>query len=220
MTSNEFDRRQWLARAGLLTAFGALWSPTAANAQNDDRGRTPNLEFDVACLGHTFRPIFPGPPYAPVQATPPPDLPGVGGPDSRGAVFIVEGLVYPAGTIPAGNGFDPASVPAQGHWLCRGWFISYLDRVLPHVVTTQEYLCGLITPAQPSPADTLVSSGVEGAIAVANRAVIGGTGRLRHARGDIRQVVIGLNTTVLLPPEVTGGAPFLAPNFRFYCDLA
>jgi hypothetical protein len=87
-------------------------------------------------------------------------------------------------------------------------------------VTTQEYLFGLMTPAQPSPADTLVSSGVEGAIAVAHRAVIGGTGRLRHARGDIRQVVIGLNTTVLLPSEATGGAPFLAPNFRFYCDLA
>ena len=220
MTSNDVDRRQWLTRAGMLTAFGALWSPAAASAQTADHGRTPNLVFDVACLGHTFRPIFPGPPFSPVQVTPPPDLPGVGGPDSRGAVFIVEGLVYPAGTIPDGNGFNPDSVRGQGHWLCRGWFISYLDRVLPHVVTTQEYLFGLMTPEQLSPEDTLVSSGVEGAIPVANRAVIGGTGRLRHARGDIRQVVIGLNTTVLLSPEATGGAPFLAPNFRFYCDLA
>jgi hypothetical protein len=205
MTVKTLDRRQWLTHTSALAAFGALWPVSAARASdNDDQGRA-SLVIDVACLGFTFRPVFPGPPYAPVQSTAPPDL---GGTDSRGASFIVEGLIYPGGEIPDGPGFDPSSSEATGHWLCRGWLVSYVERVLPHALTTQEYLLAMITPESPSPADTLVSSGLEGGIEVAHRPVLGGSGRYRRARGEVEQRVIGTNTTEILPG-------LFAPTFRF-----
>ncbi|MPY89425.1 MAG: hypothetical protein GEU99_16040 [Luteitalea sp.] len=101
------------------------------------------------------------------------------------------------------------SAEAMGHWFCRGWFIFDPARPLPHVITTQEYVLGLITDDQGSPPDTLVSSGLEGGIELAQRAVIGGSGRHRHARGHVLQQTLGTNTTVL-----TGGTD-PAPNFRF-----
>jgi hypothetical protein len=121
--------------------------------------------------------------------------------------------VYRAGTITEASGFDPFSAPAIGHWFCRGWFIAHLERPLPHVITTQEYLFDLITPEHLSPVNTLVSSGVEGGVELAHRAVIGGTGRYRHARGDVRQLTIGTNTTELVPGVLA------APPFRFFFRL-
>lgn len=206
MDTIALDRREWLSRTGAVAAFASLWSAQASAADSDRHHSRADLVVEVACLGETFSPVFPGPPYAPKQSTPPPD---VGGTDSRGASFFVEGLIYHAGTIPDGAGFDPASASGGGVWLCRGWFMSHTGRVHPHVVTTQEYLFGLPTAAQPSPAHTLVSSGVEGGIALAHRAVIGGSGRHRHARGDVQQLTIGTNTTEILPGV-------FAPNFRFF----
>jgi hypothetical protein len=121
--------------------------------------------------------------------------------------------VYPAGMIPPGPGFDPGAATAMGHWLCRGWFLHKPDRPQPGVVTMQEYLLGIITQEVPSPADTLASSGVEtGGFPVPPtvRAITGGTGRYRHARGEVVQEITGTNTTTL---NVFGGP---APNFRFH----
>jgi hypothetical protein len=205
MTANALDRRQWLTRTSALAALGAMWSARPAQAHDDDNRERADLVIDVACLGYTLRPNFPGPPYAPVQSTPPADL---GGTDSRGASFIVEGLIYRGGTIKEATGFDPFSRRAIGHWFCRGWFVSHTERPLPHALTTQEFVLGMITPEQLSPPDTLVSSGLEGGPAVFHRAVIGGTGRYRHASGDQQERVIGTNTTLLLPG-------LLAPTFRF-----
>jgi hypothetical protein len=212
MTANDLDRRQWLTRAGAVAALGALWSgrPTAAQgdaaqsetAQSEDGElRKADHVIDVACQGHTFRPFFPE------GSTPPPDL---GGTDSRGGSFFVEGLIYRAGTIKQGPGVDPFGEQAIGQWFCRGWFMAHLDRPFPHVITTQEYLFGIITPDNLSPRHTLASSGVEGGFKLAHRAVIGGSGRYRRARGDVRQLTIGSNTTELVPGALD------APNFRFF----
>jgi hypothetical protein len=91
--------------------------------------------------------------------------------------------------------------------------MAHTERPLPHVMTTQEYLFGLITPEHLSPVDTLVSSGVEGGFELAHRAVIGGSGHYRHARGDVRQVTTGTNTRELVPGVLA------APTFRFLFRL-
>jgi hypothetical protein len=69
----------------------------------------------------------------------------------------------------------------------------------------------MINPDNLSPADTLASSGVEngGAGLPAVRAVTGGTGRYRGARGQVRQETVGTNTSVLN----VFGMP--APTFHF-----
>jgi hypothetical protein len=198
------DRRRVLATAGGLAAMAALWQPEAALAgdrddDTDDRHRG-DLVLDVACLGQTLA-LDMG---AALDA---------GSGDLRGVGFFVEGLIYRSGTIPAGPGFDPASAEAVGTWLCRGWFMLHGGRPEPHVVSTQEYMLGVVTPTNPTPRDQLVSSGTEGGVLRAVRSVIGGTGRYRRARGEVVQHLIGTNTTVL---NVVG---MPAPNLRFVFEL-
>jgi hypothetical protein len=196
ITEELLDRRQVVARAGGLAALAALWAPSHAVARVPPRRPRGDLVLDVACLGDTLAPDF----GAALDA-------GAG--DLRGVGFFVEGLIYRAGKIPNGPGFDPASATAIGTWLCRGWFMLHPGRPLPHVVSTQEYMLGIVTPENPTPRNQLVSSGPEGGVPLAVRSVIGGTGRYRHARGEVDQHLIGTNTTVL---NVVG-AP--APNLRF-----
>jgi len=127
----------------------------------------------------------------------------------------VEGALYRGGTIPPGAGFDPANATPIGHWLCRGWFMNHPERPAPGAITTQEYLLEVIDSSEaPSPTNTLVSSGLEGGATEFTRAVIGGSGRYRDARGDVVQETIGTNTTILN----VFGAP--APNFRFHFNFA
>ncbi|MBA0125112.1 hypothetical protein H0B56_06115 [Haloechinothrix sp. YIM 98757] len=185
-------RRNVLAASG-IGALAALWPAGQASAQGTPPGHTV---FDVACLGGTFSANF----GEAIDAD---------GGDFRGVGFFVEGLLYPEGTIPDGDGFDPASAEATGLWLCRGWFMFHPDRPLPHVVTTQEYLFGAVSGDNPSPADQLVSSGLEGGVSETVRSAIGGTGRFRHHSGEVVQQVIGTNTTVLRDIGEH------APNFRF-----
>lgn len=196
--------RREVLRTGVLAGVAAALWPAARAAAGDPataehrgwRNRSAYLTLDVACLGQTFAPDFTGAVNAAAG-------------DLRGTTFNVEGLVYPAGTIPEGEGFDPASVPATGLWLCAGWFILHPDRPLPHVATTQHYLLGPVTGQDPSPADQLVSSGLEGGVPEVVRPVVGGIGRHRKAGGQVVQTVTGTNTTTL---RIVGEP---APNFRF-----
>jgi hypothetical protein len=204
-TERPLDRRKMLASAGSLAALAAMWQPAAALARDrdddddDDRERG-DLVLDVALLGDTFAPDM----GAALDA-------GAG--DLRGVGFFVEGLIYPAGTIPAGPGFDPASEDAFGTWLCRGWLMLHSGRPEPHAITTQEYLLGIVTPSNPTPRDQLVSSGPEGGVPRAVRSILGGTGRYRRARGEVVQHLIGTNTTVLNVLGMPG------PNLRFVFDF-
>jgi hypothetical protein len=200
MDESLVNRRELLT-GGVIAALGALWLPWKAEAATTPPPGTEGatVVFDVACLGNTFGPNM--------QAV----LDAKGG-DLRGGSWFVEGLIYPAGTIPAGDGFDPALVPATGHWFCRGAFMINPARPLPHGVTTQDFQFGDITAAQLSAPDQLVASGVEGGGTV-TRAVIGGTGRYRGVTGEMIEQVIGTNKTLLND----GFGP--APNFRFYVTL-
>ena len=191
-------RRKILTASSLLMAAGLLWKPQPVAAR-EGRGRGGHLVLDVACLGDTFAPNFNG-------------ALDQGSGDLRGTSFYVEGLIYPAGTIMPGTEFDLQSAPAMGHWFCRGWFTTFPDRPEPGVITSQEYLLDFITPETLSPEDTLASSGVEnaGLGLPAVRAVIGGTGRYRDARGEVVQETVGTNTSVLNVFDVP------APTFSFH----
>ncbi len=192
------SRRKVLAASPLLVAAGLMWKPQPVAAR-EGRGRGGDLALDVACLGDTFAPNFNS-------------VLDVSSGDLRGGSFYVEGLIYPEGTIEPGTVFDLESTDAIGHWLCRGWFMTNPARPEPSVVTSQEYLLGVFDfPETVSPENTIASSGLEngGPGFQAVRAIIGGTGRYRDARGEVVQETVGTNTSVLN----VFGAP--APTFKF-----
>lgn len=196
------DRRKMLGASALAAATAAMWRPQSASGVGQERGRS--LVFDVACLGTSFAPNVSGGL----------DLPSG---DLRGVSFIVEGLIFPAWTIPDGVEFDlDLAPPATGAWFCRGWFTSHPGRPLPYTMNVQEYVLDPITDDNLSPPDTLTSSGPEGAVEEQDfvRAVIGGTGKHRGAQGEVAMETIGTNSSIL---NLFGGT---SPNFRFHFDFA
>ena len=96
----DLDRRQLFTRAifgSVAAAAGLAAVPSEAEA-NDPH----TLTFDVACDCRT----------------------GVFGPN-RGDVFIIQGKIFPAGTLPSGTATnDPThsvnGVAPIGEWICRG----------------------------------------------------------------------------------------------------
>lgn len=78
--------------------------------------------------------------------------------------LCVEGVIYPEGTIPDGARFVVTLDDAIGRWFCRGWLIIDDNRPEPHMNTDQQYFFGAVNPTEMFPADTLMSSGVEGAL--------------------------------------------------------
>lgn len=205
-----FDRRKLfkhgLLWGGLAAAAATPGSALAVDGPRDGRlsaarRRRRALALDVACLGHTLR-LAPAPVGNPVETA-------LGSGLLYGTSFLVEGNLYPAGTI-QGEEFDPEGAPASGHWFCRGWIMGRSDREEPGVLTTQEYLLERITDASPYPRSQLASSGIEPGPVGASvpRSLIGGTGEFAGSRGEVIQRVTGTNTTSL--PD---GSP--GPNFQF-----
>ena len=196
------DRRKMIGGVGGLAALGALWSTPVASAalSRAKRAAAGNFAVDVAVIGTGLG--------IDLEAA----IDAAHG-DLRGASFFVEGMIYPAGTIPAGAGFNPASATAIGNWLCRGWMIFTPARPDPQMVTHQEFMLGVIGPSNLAPEDQITTSGIEASGGTWVRSVTGGTGRFRHARGEETQHVIGTNTTVL---NKIGGH---AANFHFSFEL-
>ena len=146
-------------------------------------GRVQTVVYDVACDARTFRLNKSG---TLLDAR-------------RGDGFIVEGKIYPAGTIPAGGtmdnpgSFDLDTAPGSvGTWVCRGTFNSDIEDILkgahPHLYSTQLHLFNNDSG--------LVHEGPEGG-APQLRALIGGTGGLAGAAGQVREEPIGVNRTGL-----------------------
>lgn len=98
---------------------------------------------------------------------------------TRGACFITEGNIYPAGTIQGdGASFDPNSEGAIGRWFCRGTHLvraSEIPAAPLWVDTAQTYYL-------PSDRHSLVTDGLEGSGTML-RAVTGGTGQFRGYLG-------------------------------------
>lgn len=124
-----------------------------------------------------------------------------------GNPFVTQGYIYPAGTLDGHNGVNPNGSPefpdkVIGEWTCRGYFIGNGAETVsgPLVITTQLYDFYKTRGFEENKQSThrnLISEGYELAdIGVTGRrAITGGTGRFRHAGGEARQVLIGLNAS-------------------------
>lgn len=123
----------------------------------------------------------------------------------RGDSFIVEGRIYPAGTIEPGGSleapgpFDPTSASGSiGTWVLRGTFNHDFTEILagasPFVFGTQYFLF--------DDGRVLVSEGGHGGPPQL-RTIIGGAGDLSGATGDVLEEVMGVNATGLFNQRFT-----------------
>ncbi len=198
------DRRKLLAGVGLGAAVvGGVAGAASASASGSSgvEIRKETVTFDVACIGDTWR-------DSPVRDQEPGDY--------RGTPFMVEGFIYPEGTVQP-NGFVPSDNGAIGHWFCRGFLLIHSQRPEPHLASVQEYQFGRISESNLFPADSITTSGIEGTVLpepVMHRAVVGGTGIYRAATGELTQTNLGFNTSLL-----RDGSGDAAPNFRCQFDL-
>ena len=184
-------RKALLSSTGMLTAGSALALAAGTSEAHAGSPRVHGPVLDIATRFSTFRVSLPDGANEPSP---------IGVP--RGASFLLEGEIFEGGTITPGLLFDiEAHIGARiGHWFCWGNIIATVDRPDPHVVSTQEYVFGEISPQAPFPPDKLISGGMEGSLTPAHnpqmRAVLGGSGRFAGASGHLAQFLIGQNTDV------------------------
>jgi hypothetical protein len=185
-----------LGGGGVIAATALGGSSALAAAESELDGNAKKVVYEVACLGDTCR-LWP---YPGSEASG----------DLRGSEFVVEGRIYRRGTIPPGDGFDPFSKPSIGLWVCTGWVLLHPDRSSPEQFSWQLFAVGEFKPGERHPRNMLMSLGFDSSQppdAVNERALTGGTGKYRGARGAHLLFHLGHNTTVI--PEI---GP--APNFR------
>jgi hypothetical protein len=139
----------------------------------------------------------------------------------RGDTFVVNGKIFPGGSIPSGDttgALSPDSDGSIGTLICRGLFVVNAADLSNGVNISQAsdqqfYL---------DEGNGLVTQGVEGTVAVM-RAVIGGTGQYSGAIGQVSEEVLGWNETgglnlrftfnlVMLNPQAA--APFSSAKKR------
>ena len=149
------------------------------------------LQFDVAESGPKF--VYDEAPVFPDQ------LPAYGN------AFVTQGYIYPYGTLTASNGVNPDGSPefpelVLGEWTCRGYFIGDGAYTVtgPWVITTQLYdfydQPGY-APNKSLGENSLISEGYElvDDNVPGKRALTGGTGTFRFARGQSDQTKLGHN---------------------------
>ena len=148
-----------------------------------DRDGVRTLVYDVACDARTFRLNKSG---TLLDAR-------------RGDGFIVQGKIYPAGTIQPGGTpdnpgpFDPDTAPGSiGTWICRGNFNFDIGDILkganPHLFSTQLHLFGN--------GNGLSHEGPEGG-APEVRSLTGGMGVFSGVAGEVLEEPLGVNRTGL-----------------------
>ena len=166
--------------AGAAVVGIALARPVALGASGTDDDTTQTFVLDVAIDAHTLRLN---------------NDPSAAGIPRRGSTFIVNGKIYPGGTIPAGvTSFDPDTAPGSlGTWVCRGVFVADFADIFVNgsaalaFDTTQIFLLD-------SDHNALFTEGMEGNVGVTtHRAVTGGTGGYRRVVGTVKQETIGVN---------------------------
>ena len=191
---------QGLGLVGLAVGSGATGA-LASGVLRGDGWRSQSLAVEVACLGELWREA--------VRANPADDA------DFR-APFIIEGWIYPIGTI-KGDGFIPTAEGTIGRWFCTGYVTIDASRAEPHGLTSQSLYFGTITPERVFPPSMLTTHGLEGTSdrnQVAVRAVTGGAGDYQGATGQVSQRVIATNTSLF-----ADGTNDPAPCWRMDFDL-
>ncbi|MEP7075362.1 MAG: hypothetical protein ABI878_06095 [Acidobacteriota bacterium] len=132
---------------------------------------TRTLRFDVAVDGPSMR----GVDFAPL----------------RGNTFIVNGKIFPGGTLQPGvQQNDPGASGSIGDWLCRATIVNDLPTLqpgMPALFNTQIMRFN----AQ----DQLTVEGLESPQVPWVRAITGGTGDFLGASGSVRVETIGTNVT-------------------------
>jgi hypothetical protein len=115
----------------------------------------------------------------------------------RGATAIINGKIYPDGTIAPGDGLDIDTLTGSiGTWITRHTFNVDLSQILagahPALSSTQYYL---FSPTGVSDGEeALLSEGPEFG-ATTHRVVLGGTGRYRGVIGEVQEETVGFNST-------------------------
>jgi hypothetical protein len=180
------NRTRIIALIVAAAALLAVAAPYAGAALADERGRTTTLEFDVSEDMTRF--VFNK------------DVVYEDGMPADGSAFITRGYLYEAGTLQGdGDGVNEDGSPQYpdkliGEWICSGYMINDAGHATGGVwvFSTQFFQFG-DTPG----AETIVSQGYELAdVGVAvSRAITGGTGAYRDARGQGDQTMLGLNAT-------------------------
>ena len=182
--------------SGLLLLLANIISNTNALAEESTTAKffgSHVLEFDVAESAPKF--VFD---EAPVFDD---------GFPAYGNSFVTQGYIYPFNTLSDSNGVNPDGSPefpelVIGEWTCRGFFIGDGAHTLtgPWVITTQHYDFydepGFADNKQSSSKNIisdgyeLVDIGIEG-----ERAITGGTGIFKRARGEAVQTLLGFNAS-------------------------
>lgn len=126
-----------------------------------------------------------------------PDIVHEDGYPVHGSTFITQGYLYPAGTLDGSDGVNADGSPefpdkVIGIWICRGWVLGETmgSDGLPSAISTQFFQLGKKHGNR-----TIVTEGYEfmqpdGPFL---RAITGGTGEYRNARGEQIQEVLGIN---------------------------
>ncbi|MGQ0836528.1 MAG: hypothetical protein ACT4O5_16705 [Gammaproteobacteria bacterium] len=172
----------WLVIAGLLLTAPTWIAPASAQnaielaAEHPPEKERLRFTVDVAEDFALFNPTL----VKPADTQP-----------ERGAFFVTEGNIYPAGTIKGdGAAFDPNSAGSIGRWFCRGTHLvaaSAIPAAAFWVDTAQLYFL-------PDDTRSIATDGLEG-VGTIVRAVTGGTGFFRGYLGEQRQEFLGFNAT-------------------------
>ncbi len=162
--------------AGLAMILGPAAYAQQADAERTARKREPIVfTIDVAEDFGKFVPTMVKPEHTQPE---------------RGAFFVTEGRIFPAGTIQGdGANFDPNQAGHIGVWICRGTHLVAANEIpaAPLWVTSaQLFVLGRQGKEQ------LTTEGVEGNGTV-RRIVTGGTGNFEGWTGEQRQVFLGFN---------------------------
>jgi len=164
--------------------FSARLSPEAA-AQDTTGAEAQMVAFDVAENGTrlAFDPSFADD----------------GGLAMRGAAFVTEGYIYPAGTLTDSNGVLEDGSPefldlVIGKWMSRGWVTEDFANATtgPFLATQHLYTFGTGMGSF-----TFVSDGeelIDPGVAI-TRPITGGSGPLSSSGGQIDQTLLGFNAT-------------------------
>jgi hypothetical protein len=175
----------------LLSACTAI-APTAGAGASlalaaAEQGKPPKqvLQFDVAEDMHRF--IFDQ------------DVVYDDGMPADGSSFITRGYLYPAGTLDGASGVNPDGSPefpdqVIGEWICQGYMINDAGHATSGVwVFSTQFFQLSETPG----AETIVTQGYELAdldVAI-SRAITGGSGQYKTARGESSQTLLGFNAS-------------------------
>jgi hypothetical protein len=164
---------------------------------NDVMSDVTNVDVAVDLATFAIVPSAGNPPGKPLGSTP-----------YRGTTFIVNGKIFPAGTLPSGAASNDPNRPGSiGDWICKGFLTADLSDQLSGASkvgfnTTQMFLFN-------GDGQAIWTEGLEGSLSQAgvqtNRIVLGGTGRFEGSSGTAVQESLGTNAT---------GAPNIRIHFK------